>query len=122
MGLSDREQKLLEELERGLMSGEGSLARKARNVGNSAARIIAGVLLVLIGLSVLVTGVVVQLPPVGVLGFLIMLGGLILALANAELPDLGSAFPKPGSGGRNPNRNFFEDRWDRRQGGQSETG
>lgn len=118
MGLSEREQKLLEELERGLLENESGLARKAGRVGNSASRIIAGVLLVLIGLSVLVSAVIMQLIPVGIVGFLIMLGGLVMALANAELPDIGSALPKPGQGAGGPGRNFFEDRWDRRQGGQ----
>lgn len=118
MGLSEREQKLLEELERGLMEGDGSFAAKAERVGNPAGRMIAGALLAIIGLGVLVTGVFIQFAAIGVVGFLVMLGGLVLATSNLQLPDMSKGLPKPGSGQSGPGRNFFEDRWDKRQGGQ----
>lgn len=115
MGLSEREQKLLEELERGLLENETGLARKAQRVGNPAARLIGGVLLTIIGLGVLITAVMLQFIPIGVVGFLVMLAGLVLATSKLQVPDLG--IPK-GQAGPPPGRNFFEDRWDRRQGGQ----
>lgn len=118
MGLSEREQKLLEELERGLMQGDGNLAAKAEKVGNPAGRLIGGVLLAIIGLGVLVTSVMIQFALVGVIGFLLMLAGLVMATSNLSIPDIGSAMPKPPTPGSGPGKNFFEDRWDRRQGGQ----
>jgi len=47
-----------------------------------------------------------------------MLGGLVLATSNLQLPDMSKGLPEPGSGQSGPGRNFFEDRWDKRQGGQ----
>lgn len=118
MGLSEREQKLLEELERGLMESDSGFAAKVERVGNPAGRLIGGVLLAIIGLGVLVTGVFIQFAPVGVIGFLVMLAGLVLATSNLQLPELPEGLTKPGSGPQGPGRNFFEDRWDKRQGGQ----
>lgn len=118
MGLSEREQKLLEELERGLMEEDSNFAAKVERVGNPAVRVIGGALLAVIGLAVLVTGVFIQFAPVGVAGFLVMLAGLVLATSNLQMPDIASKLPKPGSDSSGPGRNFFEDRWDRRQGGQ----
>jgi predicted lipid-binding transport protein (Tim44 family) len=117
MGLSEREQQLLDELERGLMDSDKGIAAKAKRVGNPAAKLIAGALVAVIGLGVLLTGVLIQFSLVGVFGFLIMLAGLVVATSNIQLPDMRAGFgqstpnnsPKPG-------RNFFEDRWDRRQG------
>jgi hypothetical protein len=94
MGLSEREQKLLEELERGLMEGDSSFAAKAQRVGNPAGRMIAGALLAIIGLGVLVTGVFIQFAAIGVVGFLVMLGGLVLATSNLQLPELPTGLPK----------------------------
>ena len=115
MGLSEHEQKLLAELERGLMEDDQQFAAKVQKVGNPAGRMIAGVLLAIIGLGVLVTAVMLQFAPMGVAGFLVMLAGLVLATSNFRVPDLGVKT----NGSTGPNRNFFEDRWDRRQGGQN---
>ena len=118
MGLSEREQKLLEELERGLIESDSGFAAKVERVGNPAGRMIAGALLAIIGLGVLVTGVFTQFAVIGVVGFLVMLGGLVIATSNLQLPEIPTGLPKPGSGPAGPGRNFFEDRWDKRQGGQ----
>lgn len=117
MGLSEREQKLLEELERGLMESDSGFAAKVGRVGNPAGRMIAGALLAIIGLGVLVTGVFIQFAAVGVVGFLVMLAGLVIATSNLQMPEIPTNLPKPGKG-PGPGRNFFEDRWDKRQGGQ----
>jgi uncharacterized membrane protein len=117
MGLSEREQKLLEELERGLLESDSSFAAKAEKVGNPAARLIGGALLAVIGLGVLVTSVLVQFAIIGVVGFLVMLAGLIIATSNIQGPNITIQGSKPAGGMGGPPRNFFEDRWDRRQGG-----
>lgn len=115
MGLSEREQKLLAELERGLLQEDAGFRSKVERVGNPASRMIGGALLAVVGLGVLVASVLLQFAVVGVVGFLLMLAGLVIATSNLQLPDInlssqGPAAPPPG-------RNFFEDRWDRRQGG-----
>jgi hypothetical protein len=117
MGLSEHEQKLLDELERGLLESDSGFAAKVQRVGNPAGKLIGGVLLAIIGLGVLVTGVFLQFAPIGVLGFLVMLGGLVVATSNLQLPDMPSGLSTPGGGPQGPGRNFFEDRWDKRQGG-----
>lgn len=118
MGLSEREQKLLEELERGLIEGDSSFAAKAQRVGNPAGRMIAGALLAIIGLGVLMTGVFIQFAAIGVFGFLVMLAGLVLATSNLQLPELPAGLTGPSAGPTGSGRNFFEDRWDKRQGDQ----
>jgi hypothetical protein len=116
MGLSEREQQLLEELERGLLEGEKGMAAKAERVGNPAAKLIAGALVAVIGLGVLITGVLVQFSIIGVVGFLIMLAGLVVATSNIQLPDMSAGFGASTPNSPKPGRNFFEDRWDKRQG------
>ena len=118
MGLSEREQQLLDELERGLYASDSSLAHKLGKPGaRSPKRMIAGAALAIIGLSLLVVAVILQFALFGVVGFLVMLAGLILATSantGLETPATkGKSGTKPASGER---RNFFEDRWDKRQG------
>ena len=116
MGLSEREQQLLDELERGLMDSDKGIASKAQRVGNPAAKLIGGALLAVVGLGVLLTGVLIQFSIVGVVGFLIMLAGLVVATSNIQLPDLSSGFGQSPPNSPKLGRNFFEDRWDKRQG------
>jgi hypothetical protein len=116
MGLSEREQQLLDELERGLMDSDKGMASKAKRVGNPAAKLIGGALLAVIGLGVLLTGVLIQFSIIGVVGFLIMLAGLVVATSNIQLPEMSAGFGQSTPNSPKPGRNFFEDRWDRRQG------
>jgi predicted lipid-binding transport protein (Tim44 family) len=116
MGLSEREQQLLDELERGLLDSDKGIAAKAKRVGNPAAKLIAGALVAVIGLGVLLTGVLIQFSVIGVVGFLIMLAGLFVATSNIQLPDMSASFGQSTPNSPKPGRNFFEDRWDKRQG------
>ncbi|MFM5951527.1 MAG: DUF3040 domain-containing protein [Micrococcales bacterium] len=80
MGLSEREQQLLDELERSLAGTTADKkSRKLVRESVSAKRIIAGLLILLAGLSVLLAGVINRVMGVGVLGFAIMAGGAFLA-------------------------------------------
>ena len=119
MGLSEREQQLLDELERGLYASDSSLASKLGKPGaRSPKRIIAGGSLSVIGLSLLVVAVILQFALFGVAGFLVMLAGLILATSSNPSLEI----PAPTVTGSRPQapkadrKNFFEDRWDKRQG------
>ena len=118
MALSDREQKLLEELERGLMESDSGFANRVKKVGNPGSRLVGGALLAVVGLGVLVTAVVLQFIPMGVVGFLLMLAGLVIATSNISAPNISSPGKGPKSRDSGPSRNFFEDRWNRRQGDQ----
>jgi len=119
MALSEHEQKMLDELERGLYQSDASFANRVSNTSGKspASRLVGGALLAVIGVSLLVFAVVIQLVAFGVVGFLFMLLGLVLASSNWSSSALSadSKPPKKKSGIQSP-RNFFEDRWDRRQG------
>lgn len=124
MGLSEREQKLLEELERGLMQTDKPFVERVR-AGNSAARLVGGSLLTVVGLSLLVFSVITQLIFFGAIAFVVMLTGVVIASSNfkiGSLPDISKLTdPMTGGGssssaGETPRRGFFEERWDRRQG------
>ena len=119
MGLSEREQKLLEELERGLYETDADFAKRVNKTAatpetKSAGRLVGGVILTVIGLSLLIVAVILQFALFGVVGFLVMQTGLLNASSNishTSPSDHGKS-----SQGKPPGRSFFEDRWDRRQG------
>jgi hypothetical protein len=122
MGLSESEKKVLEELERGLYADDSAFQRKSKasierieSPGtNSPAKVIAGTLVAVAGISVLVFGAIAQIAPFGVLGFLVMLLGILVASAS------GSSSAKPASGkipSHSPKQtrgSKFEERWNRR--------
>jgi hypothetical protein len=126
MALSDREKKVLEELERGLFADDAEFAErvKAASQGTSkvkkakpalrqsAARLVAGALVSVAGLSILVVAAILKITAFGILGFLVMLSGLVLASSNWSNTALKEKQPvnKPT---KKPD-NWFEDRWNRR--------
>lgn len=115
MALSDREQRLLDELERGLYESDPNLANKISSSGSrTPARLIAGLVIGLIGVSLIVFAVMIQVAFFGVFAFIVMLAGLIVASSNiSPAPGAksgGQASPKPQP------RNLFEERWNKRQG------
>ena len=82
MGLSEREQQLLEELERSLAGT--TAAKKSQKLSRdnvSAKRVIAGSVIFVAGLSVLLAGVMNRVMAIGVVGFALMLGGVSLAVS-----------------------------------------
>lgn len=117
MALSEREQKLLDEMERGLYAGDAKFSRAINEPrAVSAKRLVLGAVLAVVGLSLLVFAVVIQLIVFGVIAFAVMLAGVIVASSRVklQLPQT-----KPGNAtGSNPKSNPFEERWDRRIDGQ----
>jgi hypothetical protein len=125
MPLSEQEQRLLEEMERSLYHND---AEFVASVGGSRLRpnyrsIVLGVLAGVVGIATLVAGVMLQLLWLGIIGFIIMFGGVLLALT----PGRGVRATKPSSAPpRRPaqarsQQGFMDklnDRWDRRQDGQ----
>ncbi|MDQ1250924.1 MAG: hypothetical protein QG597_5304 [Actinomycetota bacterium] len=131
--LSEHEQRLLEQMERALYAEDPKFASSLRQPvirQGSRKRVALGIIIGLVGLALLVTGVAVKLPVVGVLGFVAMLVGAIISLtggANVEAGAAAASKPAPSgkakgspsaSGGGFMGR--MEDRWKHRQEGDSE--
>ena len=118
MALSDREQRLLDELERGLYESDPSLAAKISTGGTRApARIIAGLAIGLIGISLIVFAVILQVAWFGVFAFLVMLTGMVVASSNLN-PQSGNKAKSAANSAKakTSTKNIFEERWERRQG------
>ena len=123
MPLSEQEQRLLDEMERHLMRNDADVVTAPRDGRSLSYRnIVYGTVLVLLGLGGLIVGVATDMQVVsiivGVIGFLVMLGGVILAVTPAR----GSAKATPQVAKPAPQRagsSFMDrmnDRWDKRQG------
>lgn len=111
MALSDREQQLLEQMERALASEDPRLAHvfgghsvpMPRNLG-------VAVLAMLAGVGGLIAGVAVAQPAIGIIGFLVVVGAL-----SAILTTVGPKAPtKPTAPVRRDFMRGLEERWDRR--------
>lgn len=101
MPLSEEELRLLEQMERALVQEDPKFASTLRGttLRSSARRraLLAAVVFVL-GIVVLMTGAVAQLPVVGVAGFVVMLGAATFGLtAMRGQPSAGAARPHPGA-------------------------
>jgi hypothetical protein len=123
MALSDREQRLLAEMEEALSADDprlvstlsGSTSRVGASIGIAIAALFAG-------FAILFTGLVAQLTLVGVGGFLVALVGVVILING--LTKRKSSF---GQGAGTPKRarrsftqgftNGMEDRWDQRNSG-----
>jgi hypothetical protein len=83
--LSEHEQRLLEQIERALVDDDPKFASSVRTGDRrlkARRRIQLGVGLVVVGLAVMVLGPVTHNVLIGVLGFLVMLGGAALGVLN----------------------------------------
>ena len=119
MALSDREQQLLEQMERALASED---PRFASALGGSMTNRIAtksigiAVLGVVIGSGSLLAAVSLSIPALGVVGFLAIVSGFYFANLGAKSSP---AATKPGAASKTSTSGGFmqglEDRWDRRQ-------
>lgn len=126
MPLSEQEQRLLEEMERNLYQNDADfVATVAGRRGRpNYTQIVLGSLLAIAGVATLVAGVIVQLPIVGVIGFALMLGGVLLVIspgkaAAGETPASGAARPAAPQRKRSSFMETMNDRWERRQDGDS---
>ena len=120
MPLSEQEQRLLDEMERHLMRNDADVV-SAPSDGRSLSyrNIVYGTILVLLGLGGLIVGVSQQLIVVGVIGFVIMLAGVLLAVT----PTRGAGrvrveHQKPATTQGSSFMDRMNDRWDRRQEGR----
>ena len=114
MELSDREKRLLDEMEAALLTEDPRLvsALSAGSSSPSRNRIMIGAGLVLLGLVTLFGGLVSKVTPVGILGFLIALTGVISAISSFSPRSSMKAAKKPRS--RSSLSDRMEKRWDDR--------
>ena len=119
MALSDRERRLLAEMEAALASDDprlqstlagGDTATMLRKAPGGA---LAGVGLVLAGIGILFGGLISQVVPLGVAGFIVALVGVILALRAFSTKSLPSVARRPRSSGGSLSERLQE-RWDQR--------
>ncbi|KTS05458.1 MULTISPECIES: DUF3040 domain-containing protein [Microbacterium] len=123
MPLSEQEQRLLDEMERHLMSHDADVVT-APGRALSYRNIVYGSILVLAGLGALVAGVSIGFNTgflgiaIGVLGFILMVSGVVLAVTPMKGSHrAASASPSATRAPRASGASFMDrmnDRWDRR--------
>jgi len=118
MPLSEQEQRLLDEMERSLYHND---ADDVTTVGGRRGRasgtaVLIGVLGLAVGVALLVVGVMIRVPIIGVVGFVAMFAGALLLIAPPRR--LSSTSHHGSSAGPRPQRTSFMDslgeRWERR--------
>ena len=127
MALSEHEQRLLDEMERGFYQSEADVMQ---TVSGSRRRVnyrslVLGIILALVGIGVLVGGVAAQQLWLGLIGFAAMLGGVLLMFAPGKediSPRGENASGRVGDQRRErtPRESFsdrMERRWDERMDG-----
>ena len=134
MALSEREQKLLEQMEQALYAEDPRFATRIRSQdgGRSRRRLVIGLVAVLVGLGLVFLGVLDKLVWPGAVGFALMVAGAVWAFASARpvgptgvVRGDGSVHPVGGSSaGKSPKaarargQGFMqrlEERWERRE-------
>jgi len=123
MGLSEREQQLLDDMERRLYQSEADVVQSRpggpRRVNLRS--LVLGILLGLVGVAVMIVGVAAQQLWLGLIGFAVMLGGAALAFMRGDSAGEDPAHAE-GQGGREAARESFSERlgrrWDQRMDGE----
>jgi len=120
MPLSEQEQRLLDEMERHLMGNDADVVSAGDSTRTLSYRnIVIGSLLVLAGLGGLLAGLSTQLIVISVVGFVVMLVGVVFAVTparrEAPAPD---AAPRAAKPRQSSFMDRMNDRWDRRQQGR----
>lgn len=126
MPLSEQEQRLLDEMERNLYQNDADFVA---TVGSRRGRpnyrgIVLGVILVVAGIVALLIGVALRQPIVGVIGFAVMFGGVLVAISPAKSVASAPAGSSSRQTASKPRRSgsfmdTINDRWDRRQDRES---
>lgn len=130
MALSEQEQRLLDEMERNLYANEADVVSTTPNesIEVSAKTVVNTILAVAVGLGVVLVGLILAQPLIGIAGFALLIGGIYWAFSNtsASAPDAGESGKAPKRGGSAPSGNqksrksfmeHMESRWNRRQDG-----
>ncbi len=117
MPLSEQEQRLLDEMERSLYHNDADDVTTvgARRGRSSYTAIVIGLLGALIGVALLILGVSIRQPVVGIVGFVVMFAGVLFAVAPPRRLTVPANAPR--SAGRRPRQSFMDslnERWERR--------
>ncbi|MGJ0204847.1 DUF3040 domain-containing protein [Leucobacter sp. gxy201] len=127
MALSEHEQRLLDEMERGFYRSEadvvetGSVTRRRLNYRS----LVLGIVVMLVGIGALVAGVAAQQLWLGLIGFAAMVGGVLLMMSRgSETDEIGDDARRVKRGGpqAQPSESFserMERRWNERMGEDS---
>ncbi|MGM7667536.1 DUF3040 domain-containing protein [Microbacterium sp. A93] len=118
MPLSEREQKLLEQLEQQLNAEDPHFATSMSEAGTSrlsTTRLVAGVVTAVVGLGALLWGVSQQFIWLGILGFVIMAAGVYVATSRPRRSRGGPAGAAATSKKNSPFMANLEQRWEERR-------
>ena len=124
MALSKHEQEMLDEMERRLYQSEADVVKPSVGRKLNLRSLVIGIVVAIVGVLALLAGVTAQQPWLGIIGFLVMLGGVLVAFgksssdnidADQTKPSQGSA---PSSAARETLSERMERRWDERMGGE----
>lgn len=127
MALSDREQRLLDEMERNLYHSEADVLSTSKSESRRPQyrAIVIGVVISVVGLGVLMAGVTLDVLVVGVLGFAGMLGGVLFIFSpkqqQVESGDSRKSQSRKGASQGRSSQSFtqrMEQRWQERGGGE----
>jgi hypothetical protein len=124
MPLSEQEQRLLDEMERNLYQNDAdfvaSVGGGRRGRPNYTA-LVVGVLLGVAGIATLIGGAALGQPVIGVLGFIVMFVGVLLAFRSPKPDRLGRSSGTPSTSHPSSRKRGLmdrvNDRWDKRQDG-----
>ena len=125
MPLSEYEQRMLEQMERQLHTADPKLVDTMGAKRATRSKVLVGVIVLVVGVGLLLTGAVTQLPWLGVIGFIAMFVGVWQAVyaprrsgPTAVPGSPSSRGPAPRTAGRRTFMQRMEDRWERRRRGR----
>jgi hypothetical protein len=113
MPLSDRERRLLAEMEAALATDDPRLESRlaGATMAPSRPRLLLGSLVTVAGIATIFGGLISKVTPIGALGFVVALAGVLLLIRSISLP----AGRKGGAkSARKSLSARLEERWDRR--------
>jgi hypothetical protein len=123
--LSDREKRLLDEMEAALLTEDPRLvsALSASPLTPSKNRILKGAALLILGFITVLAGVISKNAPIGIVGFLIALSGVITVISSFSAAGTAKAFSKRSNGATKVKkstklRDRMDKRWDERNNQQ----
>ena len=122
MALSEHEQRLLEEMERSLYQNEADVVSTlgATPRAPNYTAVVSGVVMAVIGLAVMLWAVSSSLIWLGVIGFLVLFAGVMIAVTIPG-PVTDASVRGSNRSGRSAGSlmDQLNERWDRRRGGES---
>jgi len=113
MPLSDRERRLLAEMEEALATDDPRLQSRlgGSTIAPARPRLLLGAGATLLGIAIIFAGLIAKQTPIGVAGFLIALAGVLVLIRSLGSITAGITRPK---GARKSFGSRIEDRWDKR--------